>query len=72
MWYSVVFAILMELLPVSYRSLGLAVSLFIVNNVGGNLPVIVTPLSSLFGFRDALLILYPGALLVSKWNNFML
>lgn len=69
MWYSVVFAILVELLPTKHRSMGLAISLFVVNNVGGNLPIIVTPLTSLFGFRGALTILYPGALLVSKLSN---
>lgn len=66
MWYGVVFAILVELLPASFRSLGLAISLFIVNNVGGNLPVIVTPLTKAFGFRGALTVLYPGALFISK------
>ncbi|CAL8091732.1 unnamed protein product [Orchesella dallaii] len=65
MWYGVVFAILVELLPASFRSLGLAISLFVVNNVGGNLPIIVTPLTTMFGFRGALTILYPGALFMS-------
>ncbi|ODM94927.1 Protein spinster 2, partial [Orchesella cincta] len=66
MWYGVVFAILVELLPASFRSLGLAISLFVVNNVGGNLPIIVTPLTNLVGFRGALTILYPGALFTSS------
>lgn len=65
MWFGVMFAILVELVPARIRSTALGIALFIINNVGGNLPIIVDPLSSLVGFRGALLILYPGALAAS-------
>lgn len=66
MWYGVVFAILVELLPHEIRSLGMAVALFAINNFGGNVPVIISPLSNALSYRTALIYLYPGSLLLSK------
>ena len=65
MWYGVLFAILVELLPAPIRSLGMAVALFIINNYGGNVPVVVSPLSNISSYRTALVLLYPGSLLAS-------
>jgi len=38
----------------------LGIFLFMMNNVGGNLPVLLDPLSKLVGYREALLLLFPG------------
>ncbi|OXA59747.1 D-xylose transporter [Folsomia candida] len=71
MWYGVVFAILVELLPHEIRSLGMAVALFAINNFGGNVPVIISPLSNALSYRTALIYLYPGSLLLSSFLFFM-
>ena len=60
MWFGILFAILVELVPASVCSFTVAIFLFVMNNVGGNLPVIVDPMRKWIGFRQALLIVYPG------------
>jgi hypothetical protein len=65
MWYGVVFAILVELLPSEVRASGMALTLFVVNNFGGNVPVLVAPLTPHLTYRGALILLYPGLILTS-------
>jgi len=60
------FAILVELVPSDVRSKSIAVALFIINNVGGNLPVIVDPVANAYSYKTAMTVLYPGALITSK------
>jgi len=64
-WFGILFAILVELVPADVRSFTVGVFLFIMVNVGGNLPVIVDPLGDLLELRTILLILYPGGYLLS-------
>lgn len=66
MWFGVLFAVLLELVPGAVQSTALAVFLFVMNNVGGNLPVVVDPLSDLLSYRAALYIMYPGGYLASR------
>jgi len=66
MWFGAMFTILVELVPPSIRSSAFGVAFFIMENVGGNLPIIVEYLTSLVGYRTALTIMYPGQLLASK------
>ena len=40
-WFSLLFTVLVELVPASIRSLSLGTFLFLVNNLGGNLPLLV-------------------------------
>ncbi|XP_057372732.1 putative metabolite transport protein HI_1104 [Daphnia carinata] len=65
MWFGVLFAILIELVPASACSFVIAVFLFVMNNVGGNVPVIITPISKTMGYRETLLLFYPGFFLIS-------
>lgn len=37
------------------------------NNIGGNLPVLVEPLSKSIGYRESLWVFYVGAYFVSKY-----
>uniref|UniRef100_A0A0P4WHA3 Major facilitator superfamily (MFS) profile domain-containing protein n=1 Tax=Scylla olivacea TaxID=85551 RepID=A0A0P4WHA3_SCYOL len=66
MWFGVLFAVLLELVSGSVQSTALAVFLFVMNNVGGNLPVVVDPLTDLVSYRGALMIMYPGGYLASS------
>ncbi|XP_043914060.1 uncharacterized protein LOC122790598 [Protopterus annectens] len=60
MWVGVTLAILVELVPPVVRTSAVAFYLFIITNIGGNVPLLVPPLTTLYGLRIALLILYPG------------
>ncbi|XP_036382019.1 probable L-galactonate transporter [Megalops cyprinoides] len=66
MWVGVALAIVVELVPSSIRTSAVAVYLFIITNIGGSAPLLVTPLSALCGLRGALILLYPGAYLTGS------
>lgn len=72
MWFGALFTILVELVPPSIRSSAFGVAFFVMENVGGNFPVIVEYLSGLIDYRTALAIMYPGELLASKIISFMI
>jgi hypothetical protein len=61
-----VFAILVEIVPLSVRSTTVGVFLFVMNNIGGNLPILVDPVSKAIGYRESLYIFYGGAYFISK------
>lgn len=66
MWFGILFAILVEVVPLPVRSTTVGVFLFVMNNVGGNLPIVVEPVSKALGYRQALYIFYAGAYGLSK------
>ncbi len=61
----IVFVVVVELVPAATKTGVLGVFLFLMNNIGGNFPVLVDPLSKLIGYREALLIFYPTFVLAS-------
>jgi hypothetical protein len=66
MWFGILFAILVEIVPLSVRSTAVGVFLFVMNNIGGNLPILVDPVSKALGYRESLYIFYGGTYLISK------
>jgi hypothetical protein len=57
-----------EIVPLSVRSTTVGVFLFVMNNIGGNLPILVDPVSKVLGYRESLYIFYGGTYLISKWH----
>ena len=68
MWFGILFAILVEIVPLAVRSTTLGVFLFVMNNIGGNLPVLVEPLSKAIGYRESLWVFFPGAFLLCEYG----
>ncbi|KAL0273122.1 UNVERIFIED_CONTAM: hypothetical protein PYX00_005874 [Menopon gallinae] len=66
MWFGIVFAVVVEVVPLSMRSTTVGVFLFVMNNIGGNLPILVEPIRTTIGFREALYIFYAGFYLISS------
>ena len=66
MWFGIVFAILVEIVPLSVRSTTVGIFLFVMNNIGGNLPILVEPTRKVIGFRGSLYIFYAGFYGISK------
>ncbi|XP_055380423.1 putative metabolite transport protein HI_1104 [Condylostylus longicornis] len=60
MWFGIVFAIVVEIVPLKFRSTTIGVFLFVMNNIGGNLPILVDPVAKLIGYRGAIMIFYAG------------
>jgi len=61
-WFSLVFTVLVEIVPASIRSVCIGTFLFLMNNVGGNVPLLIDPLAKLqgLGLQTALYIFWPG------------
>ncbi|CAH1785992.1 unnamed protein product [Owenia fusiformis] len=74
MWVGVTLAVVIELVPWSVRTGAIAFYLFIISNIGGNVPLLVPPIQKAFqnlgytytpALRGALYILYPGLYVLS-------
>ncbi|CAH1968641.1 unnamed protein product [Acanthoscelides obtectus] len=61
MWFGILFAMLVEIVPLHVRSTTVGVFLFVMNNIGGNLPIAVEPVSKSIGYRESLWIFYAAA-----------
>ncbi|XP_030747612.1 uncharacterized protein LOC115876069 [Sitophilus oryzae] len=66
MWFGILFAILVEIVPLHLRSTTVGLFLFVMNNIGGNLPIAVEPVSKAIGYRESLYIFYVGFYAVSS------
>ena len=51
-WFGILFVTLVEVSPPRLKTSVLGVFLFLMNNVGGNLPVLLDPLSKALGYRS--------------------
>lgn len=67
MWFGIVFAVIVEIVPMEYRSSVVGVFMFVINNVGGNLPILVDPLAKVIGYRQSISIFYAGFYLISEF-----
>ena len=67
-WFSLLFTVLVEIVPTSIRSVCIGTFLFLMNNVGGNLPMLIDPLTKMegVGLQTALYIAWPGLIAASK------
>lgn len=66
MWFGIVFAILVEIVPVQCRSTTVGIFLFVMNNIGGNLPILVDPVAKALGYRSSISIFYAGFYAISS------
>lgn len=48
MWIGITIAVIVELIPSDIRTTGIAVYLFIITNIGGNMQLLVPPIKSYF------------------------
>merc|ERR1712062_278584 len=71
-WFSLVFTVLVEIVPASIRSFCIGTFLFLMNNVGGNLPLLIDPLAKLrgLGLQTALYIFWPGLIASKIFHSF--
>jgi MFS family permease len=65
-WFAVLFTVIVEIVEPEVRSTCIAIFLFCMNQVGGNLPIVVTTLSKKMDYRSAMYIMWPGSLALSS------
>ena len=71
-WFAIIYTVIAEITPVEIHGVTTAMFLFILNNIAGNLPVVVAPLSGSVGLRGALFIMSPMLVGVSKLSEMSL
>jgi len=60
MWIGVCVAVVIDVVPADLTASAVAIYFFVIQLIGGNINVLVTPLSDAIDFRSALLITFPG------------
>ena len=60
-WFAILFTVIVEIVNQDVKAISIALFLFIMNNIGGNLPVIVSPIEDAIGYRQAIYLVWPGA-----------
>lgn len=65
MWIGVCVAVVVDLVPADLTASAVAIYFFVIQLIGGNINVIVTPLTDSLDYRLALLITFPGFYLVA-------
>ena len=65
-WIGVCLAVVIELVPSRVVPAAVAFFLFVINNIGGSAPLLVTLLEANLNLRYALLILFPGMYLLAS------
>lgn len=65
MWIGVSMAIVTHLVPPDVVSLAIAIYMFIINNIGSSLNLLVPLLSAITGLRITMLIMFPGSYIVA-------
>ena len=57
--------VIVEIVNPDVKAVNIALFLFIMNNIGGNLPVIVAPIRDAIGYREAIYLVWPGMVAAS-------
>lgn len=70
MWFGIAFAVVVEIVPLQIRSTMIGLFLFVINNIGGNLPIAVDPVAKAIGYRQSLWIFFPGLYLISNVKRY--
>ena len=65
-WFAVLFTVIVEIVDREVRATCIALFLFCMNLVGGNLPIIITPITYYLDFQLALALVWPGCLALSS------
>jgi hypothetical protein len=60
-WIGVCLAVVIELVPTRLVAVAVAFFLFVINNVGSSLPLLIPPLAARINLRHTLLLLFPGS-----------
>ena len=60
MWIGVCLAVVIEMVPLTVAAAAVAIFLFVINNIGGCVNLLVPPLKAVLGIKYALLILVAG------------
>ena len=59
-WFAILFTVIVEIVNPEVKAISIAIFLFIMNNIGGNLPVIVAPIKDAIGYREAIYLVWPA------------
>jgi len=64
-WFAILFTVITEIVPADTRAFSVAVFMFLMNMVAGNMVIVVQSLGEAIGKREALYAFFPGCIAVS-------
>merc|ERR1712156_529206 len=66
-WFAILFTVIVEIVSLEIRSIAIAFFIFLMNNIAGNFPVLVTTVRKSLDedYRTALYIFWPGFIAIS-------
>ena len=67
-WFAILFTVIVEIVSLEIRSIAIAFFIFLMNNIAGNFPILVTTVRKSLDndYRTALYIFWPGFIGVSS------
>jgi hypothetical protein len=65
MWIGVCIAVVVDLVPVDLTASAVAVYFFVIQIIGGNMPLLLPPVASAWDTRIALLVCFPGGFIAA-------
>ena len=65
-WFAILFTVIVEVVKPEVKAISIALFLFSMNIVGGNLPVIVEPIKQALGYREAIVVVWPCLIALSS------
>ena len=64
-WFAILFTVITEIVPPETRAFSVAVFMFLMNMVAGNIVIVVQSLGEAIGKREALYAFFPGCIAIS-------
>ena len=64
MWLGIAASVIVELVPADLTTSAMSVYFFIIEIIGGNMPIFVTPITGALSLKAAMLICFPGFYIV--------
>lgn len=58
-WFSILFTIIVELVPAAVKTSMIGMTLFFMNIIGGNITLVIDPLEKAIGYKEALFLFWP-------------
>ena len=65
-WFSILFTIIVELVPAAIKTSIIGMTLFAMNIIGGNVTLAIDPLEKAIGYKEALYLFWPMLAAIGK------
>ena len=64
-WSGIMITIIIEIVPNEIKQACIVIFLFVINNIGGNLPILLTEIRKIMDYKEAIYLMWSGLLALS-------